>query len=140
VTADPTRVIRSYRTFADARAVEERLRRWGIPKSEVRLRIKGLEFKKSQDRMLLFVAIWGAAAFAVHLPVGLMLYITQGVSWVMPMTIAVLGPVLLLVAWWLVRRYSPDPMAGYAIPKRVDLEVTERYADDALRILAAIDD
>lgn len=119
--------------------MKEQLRRLGIPTSEVHLRVTDLVFERSQDRMLLFVAAWGAAAFAVHLPIGIVLYVTQGVSWGLPVTLAVVGPLLLLVAWWLVRRYSPEPAAGYAIPKCIDLAVTERYADDALRILA-IDD
>lgn len=117
--------------------MKEMLRRWGIPTSEVHLQVTDLVFERSHDRVLLFVAAWGAAAFAVHLPIGLLLYATKAVSWFLPVALAVLGPLLLLVAWLLVRRYSPDPMGGYAIPKGVDLAVTERYADDALRILSS---
>jgi hypothetical protein len=134
--ADPARTIRTFRTYREAMIVKETLRRWGIPADQVHLRVRGLQFERSQDRMLLFVACWGAAAFAAHLPLGLLLYAVRGVTWGAPVTLTLAALALMPLAWWVVLRYSPDPMAGYAVPQRVDVVVTERYADQALHVLS----
>ena len=134
-TAGPSRTIRTFRTYREAMVVKETLRRWGIPASEVQLRVRGLTFERGQDRVLLFFAIWGAATFAAHLPLGLVLYALRDVTWSVPATLSVTGLALLPFAWWMVIRYSPDPMAGYAVPQRVDVVVSEPYADQALHIL-----
>lgn len=135
-TPTPARTIRTFRTYREAMMVKETLRRWGIPADEVHLRVRGLQFERGQDRILLFLACWGAGAFAAHLPIGWVLYAVRGVTWGLPLTLTLAALLLMPVAWWIVRKYTPDPMAGYAIPQRVDVVVSEAYADQALHVLA----
>lgn len=134
--AAPRRPIRSARTYREARALKEILRRLGVPTSEVELRIRGLRLV-SPAHGFLVASVLGLALLATSPILGLVCYLVGASTAAVVVACVTYVPLLLALTIWQVRKRSPMG-AGYAVPKSVEVTVSPPYAEEANRILATV--
>jgi len=129
-------VVRSARTYREARALKEILRRLGVPTSEVELRIRGLKFVPPAQELLV-ATVLGIVLFGTAPVIGLLCYLVGASTLAVVAVCAMYVPAILALTIWQVRRFSPMG-AGCAVPKSVEVVVTPTYAEDATRILETV--
>jgi len=134
--AHPRPAVAHVRTYTEASAVKEELRRLGIPASEIELRIVGLTLASTIDSFMV-ATVFGLIAFAAGPILGFAF--TSMLPAASPQLVA--GSItlcivsILALSWWLVRAYTTPGGAGCAIHERIDVVVARAYASDASRIL-----
>jgi hypothetical protein len=134
--ATPRRCIRRVRTYREASASKEALRRLGIPTSEVDLRVRGLRLVPPAQGLII-ASVFGLALFVTSPILGLFLHLVRDHMWAIVATTVLYVPAVLALVTWQVRRISPMG-AGCAIPKSVEVAVTPPYAEEASRILETV--
>ena len=127
------RVIRDYRTYAEAHAASYTLTGLGVPRSAVDFQVHGLRYVKPPERVLALLLLGiGIGVFIT----GLLAAAVLGKATAAATGFAAVG--LLIPTWWLL---SKGPrwraVAGYAIADRYEVTVSQPYAPEAVRILGA---
>ena len=132
----PRRVVGIARTYQEASALKEILRQLGVPASEVELRVRGLKLVSPPTRLVV-ATVFGMALLGVSPLLGLAGYALRTIPWAAGTVIALPALALFVASLYFVRRNSARSAGGYALPKRVDVVVSQPYAQEALRVLTA---
>jgi hypothetical protein len=130
-------VVAVHRTFPEARRTVSRLQSCSFPISDIAVRPRMLTFVPHEEHLDLRLAVAVLVAVGVGALAGGRIGGGPG---------AVLGGLVaglfVLSAWWvtrwILRRRRPDQQpAGYVVADSFEVAVPERYAADALKVLAA---